>query len=242
MTASLVISLVLVFGLASRIASGAAGTSPVPSASVRLGAAAPTSAPDSCRSAARAIRYYRARTNEIRSLFSTTYPDRIAWPTCLLARRAAGEWQARAASARRSYDRWLRERGRTIRRLDRALAGHRMAGTGIFLERYGREYGVSPFFIAAVAWTESSLGDAACGPGGFNAWGLGNCGTAWTPEAYSSWAEAIASYARFLSSRWPGHSSPWSFRGYAKCDDCWARATAEHMIALGAPSTRTAYP
>lgn len=117
-----------------------------------------------------------------------------------------------------------------------------MAGTGPILEREGRRHGVSPFFMAAVAATESSLGRAACGPGGFNAWGLGNCGTAWTVPSFGSWAEAIAYYADFLASRWPGHSTPYSFNGYAACDDCWARKTSEWMGSLFGVSNRTRYP
>lgn len=68
--------------------------------------AALTAAPEHCLSAQGAIRFYRSRTNAWRARFSDRFPDRIKWPTCFLARRAAAEWMARASSARRSYERW----------------------------------------------------------------------------------------------------------------------------------------
>jgi hypothetical protein len=95
--------------------------------------------------------------------------------------------------------------------------------------------------MAAVAATESSLGHAACGAGGYKAWGLGNCGTAWSVPSFASWDEAIAYYARFLT-RWSGHSTPYSFRGYAACDECWARKVSEWMQRLFGVAARTAYP
>jgi hypothetical protein len=59
---------------------------------------------------------------------------------------------------------------------------------------------------------------------------------------FDTWDEAIAFYARFLSSRWPGHSSPYSFNGYAACSDCWARKVSSWMSALFGVSSRTRYP
>ena len=117
-----------------------------------------------------------------------------------------------------------------------------MAGTGAILERWGRHYRVSPFFMAATAATESSLGDAACGAGGYNAWGLGNCGSAWTVPSFGSWEEAIAYYARFLAHGWPGHSTPYSFTGYAACDACWGRKVSEWMHTLFGVPAVTRYP
>lgn len=199
-------------------------------------------APESCNYAAQAIRFYRSRTNEWRARFSDRYPDRIKWPTCFMARRAAKEWQARAFSARRSFERWYADVGRIVERLERVLEGTPMEGSGIYLERHGRRWGVSPFFMVATAATESSIGRAACGAGGYNAWGLGNCGSAWSVPAFGSWDEAIAYYARFLAHGWPGHSSPFSFRGYAACDDCWGRKVSSWMSSLFGVPARTAYP
>lgn len=129
-----------------------------------------------------------------------------------------------------------------VRRLDRVLASYPMAGTGRSLEKHGREHGVSPYFMVATAATESSIGIEACGPGGYNAWGLGNCGTAWRVPAFASWDEAIAYYAEFLADRWPGHSTPYSFRGYAACDACWGRKVSEWMGRLFGVAPETRYP
>lgn len=117
-----------------------------------------------------------------------------------------------------------------------------MAGTGADLERAGRQYHVSPYFMAAAAATESSLGAAACGYGGYNAWGLANCDGSWGVPTFHSWGEAYAFYARFLASRWPGHASPYSFRGYAACDECWGRKVSEWMHTLFGVPAVTRYP
>jgi hypothetical protein len=71
---------------------------------------------------------------------------------------------------------------------------------------------------------------------------LANCTGIWYVPAFRSWDEAIAFYANFLASRWPGHSSPYSFNGYAACDDCWARKVSEWMARLFGMPARTAYP
>lgn len=200
-------------------------------------------APERCLSARKAVPYYRQLTwahQQAAYHELADFTPKAQGHSCPFARYAATEWQGRAQASRVMLYRWRETVGRTVDRLNRALSRSRMAGTGAILEQEGRRYGVSPYFMAAAAWTESSLGDAACD--NYNAWGLGNCGSAWSVPSFSSWDEAISYYARYLSSHWPGHSSPWSFRGYAKCDSCWAEKTAEHMVALGAPSTRTTWP
>jgi hypothetical protein len=115
-----------------------------------------------------------------------------------------------------------------------------MSGTGASLERWGRRYHVSPYFMAAAAATESSLGDAACNT--YNAWGLGNCGSAWSVPRFTSWDEAIAYYARFLAHGWPGHSTPYSFTGYAACDSCWGNTVSRWMRSLFGVAAVTRYP
>ena len=117
-----------------------------------------------------------------------------------------------------------------------------MTGTGEILVRYGRRYHVSPYFMAAAAATESSLGAAACSNNRFNVWGLASCSGSWYVPAFRSWDEAIAFYARFLSGRWPGHSTPYSFRGYAACSECWGRKVSEWMNRLFGVSAVTRYP
>jgi hypothetical protein len=223
--------------------SGAAGVA-APSADSRAQADRPRAAPERCRSARGAVPFYRAGTWDWQQKRYGQLADRtplVRGKSCHWARYAAEEWTARAASARRSYDRWWKSVGQTVRRLDAGLAGTPMAGTGASLEKHGRRHGVSPYFMAAVAATESSLGAAACGAGGYNAWGLGNCGTAWSVPSFSSWDEAIAYYARFLT-RWSGHATPYSFRGYAACDECWARKVSEWMGRLFGVSSETRYP
>jgi hypothetical protein len=150
--------------------------------------------------------------------------------------------QRKAHAARVAYLAWHRKVGKTVERLNRGLSGSPMAGTGIVLERHGRTQHVSPYFMAAVAATESSLGEAACSNNQYNVWGLASCNGSWYVPPFRSWDEAIAFYARFLSSRWPGHSTPYSFRGYAACSDCWGRKVSEWMHSLFGVSAETRYP
>ncbi len=117
-----------------------------------------------------------------------------------------------------------------------------MAGTGTSLERWGRRFHVSPYFMAAAAATESSLGEAACSNNRYNVWGLSSCGSGWYVPAFASWDEAIAFYARFLASHWPGHSTPYSFTGYAACSPCWGRKVSEWMHSLFGVPAVTRYP
>lgn len=119
-----------------------------------------------------------------------------------------------------------------VARLDRGLAGSPMAGLGRTLERVGRRYHVSPYFIAAAAATESTLGAAACSNNRMNVWGLSSCGGGWYVPRWASWEEAIAFYARFLKSHWPSASSTYDYHGYAACTSCWGAKTASHMSRL----------
>lgn len=201
--------------------------------------------PRACESARRAVPFYRARTWAWQAKRDGDLADRtplIHHRTCHWVQHALSEWQGRARAAHQNYLRWWQSVGQTVRRLDQGLAGSPMAGTGVSLEKAGREYHVSPYFMAAAAATESSLGAAGCGPGGYNAWGLANCAGIWSVPAFQSWADAYAYYARFLASRWPGHSTPYSFRGYAACDECWARKVAEWMHTLFGVPAVTRYP
>lgn len=151
-------------------------------------------------------------------------------------------WTHRKASCSRLYAKI----GRTIVTLDRGLSGSPMAGTGALLERAGRKYGVSPYFMAAAAATESTLGRHACANNRFNVWGLSSCGSGWHVPSFTSWAEAYDFYARFLTGRtsvtsgWPHARTPWDYVGYAACSSCWGNSTAAHMSRLfGAPPVTT---
>lgn len=150
--------------------------------------------------------------------------------------RANNVWQKHSPGYRRYQLRTWQQRleqctarKRVIRTLQRGLAGTPMQGTEAALEAAGRRWHISPVFMAAVAGTESSYGAAACSNNRMNVWGLSSCGSGWYVPTWGSWAQAFDFYARFLTTRWPGATSPYSFRGYAACDTCWARKVTEHM-------------
>ncbi len=148
---------------------------------------------------------------------------------------------AKGASHRKPHISPLREQ--VVRRLDRGLASSPMARTGRALEASGWKWHVSPYFIAGIAATESTLGRAACYGNPFNAFGLASCnGSSWVPN-FRSWAHAYDFMGRFLSSHWPNARTPYEFYGYAACSSCWGSATAWHMRDLFgvAPETRYAF-
>lgn len=206
-------------------------------------AASLQSAPERCPSHRSGVAFYRGRYSDWRALrgTDTPYPVGRKPHNCADASYLADVWASRSFRERKITERWQRSIGQVIARLDRVLASTPMAGQGVYFERYGRQYGVSPYFMVATAATESSIGRAGCGPGGYNAWGLGNCGSAWSVPAFGSWAEAIAYYAKFLT-RWDGHSTPYSFHGYAACDECWGRKVSEWMGRLFRVPAVTRYP
>jgi len=198
-----------------------------------------------CRSARKAVSYYRDITYDRQRQRAGRLADRtpiVRGKTCRWARHAADTWQARARAAQKALERWRRSIGQVVARLNRGLAGTPMAGTGAILERWGRRYGISPFFMAATAATESSLGAAACSNNRYNVWGLASCTGSWYVPAFASWDEAIAFYARYLTRTWSSHSTPYSFRGYAECDACWGRSVSELMSSLFGVPAVTTYP
>ncbi len=81
-------------------------------------------------------------------------------------------------------------RAQTAITLNQGLRGTPMAGTGFALERAAHKWKVSPFFIAAIAATESSLGKKACRNNRYNAFGLASCGYSWRVPNFRSWADA----------------------------------------------------
>lgn len=110
-----------------------------------------------------------------------------------------------------------------------------MAGTGRALEAAGWKWHVSPYFIAAIAETESSLGAAACYRNRYNAYGLSSCTTGWRVPVFVSWAHSYDFMARFLTGHtavtrgWPRARSTYDYHGYARCSSCWGSKTAQHM-------------
>jgi hypothetical protein len=150
--------------------------------------------------------------------------------------------QRKARAVRLAYERWESTIGQVVHRLDRVLAPTPLAGTGRDLEEIGRHHHVSPYFIVAVAATESSIGRVACSSNHKNIWGLSSCGSGWYVPQFASWREAYTFFARFVNRQWPGHSTPYSFRGYAACSDCWARKVSSWMRSLFGVAAVTRYP
>lgn len=135
-------------------------------------------------------------------------------------------------------DRISPQRQKVVKRLDAGLHGTPMRDTGRELEAAGWKHGVSPFFIAAIAATESSLGEEACNGNPRNAFGLSSCGDGWYVPYFRSWAHAYDFMGRFLTERWPDAQTTYDYHGYAACSPCWGRKTAFHMRELfGLPAT-----
>jgi hypothetical protein len=117
-----------------------------------------------------------------------------------------------------------------------------MRGTGWKLEQAGHTHGVSPYFIAAIAATESSLGRASCRGNPRNAWGLASCGSSWSVPYFHTWAQAYQFMGRFLMSRWSGARTAYDYHGYAACSPCWGRKTAYWMQRLFGVGPGVRYP
>lgn len=134
-------------------------------------------------------------------------------------------WTRKLAACRKT----LHAHDATIRRLQRGLAGTPMDGSAGSLEAAGRRYGISPYFIAAIAGTESSFGAAACSGNPYNAFGLSSCTTGWHVPYFRSWSQAYLFMAKFLTDRWPRARTVYDYHGYAACSSCWGASTAGHM-------------
>lgn len=137
-------------------------------------------------------------------------------------------------------------REHVVQTLDRGLYGTPMAWTGRELEAAGWKWHVSPYFIAAIAGTESSFGAAHCTQSRYWIFGLGSCGRSWTPPYWQSWRGAYDYFARFLWDRWisRGARSATSI-GYTFCPPCgarWGAKVEEHMRALFGVGSGVRYP
>jgi len=109
-----------------------------------------------------------------------------------------------------------------------------MEGTGKIVVNQSKKYGISPYFVVAVAKKESSLGEASCSGNRKNVWGLGACGRVWNPPYFSSWVEAINYFIRFIDQRWPRADNPFQFYGYCSgCEVEWGNSVASHMRSAG---------
>lgn len=171
--------------------------------------------------------------------------------------RLAATKQGRAVRwQHRRMGRWARRelrdvrtsmwRAAVVRRLDRAMAGSPMEGTGRTLERVAWQHRISPFFIVAVAGTEAGDGRRpgihGCHRNPRNVWGLSSCGSGWYVPHFRSWRHAYTFYARFLRSRWPQATTAHHFYGYAACSPCWGRKTALWMRLLFGEGPGVRYP
>lgn len=192
---------------------------------------------DHCRALRKAVRFYRDAWRGWVAQMGRRVSGTIRGGPC--PRYLVGVLRAKAVAARQEYRLW---QSSIVRRLERGLRGSPMQGTGALLLRHGTRWHVSPYFMAAVAATESSLGAAACSNNRRNVWGLASCVNSWPVPYFDTWDEAIGYYAHFLASRWPGHSTPYSFRGYAACSECWAAKTSEWMRSLFGVEPRTVWP
>lgn len=187
-----------------------------------------------CVASQRAITYYRKAYSKTRTtMYLGAAVPRVWYHDCRTVRRRAVEWRERAGAAREVLRKWEVTIGAIVRRLNAGLANTPMAGLGAILEAEGRRYGVSPFFMAAAAGTESSFGAASCSGNRKNVWGLAACDGRWHVPYFDTWQEAIGFYARFLSSRWPSARTPYDYHRYAACDVCWGRKTTTHMGRFG---------
>lgn len=196
-----------------------------------------------CPYARLGVAFYRARFIHWTMQRGAQVPTWRRPRNCADARWLATVWAERSRLSRRKTELWRERRfDHVVRKLERAMSGTPMSGTGRDLEEIGRRYHVSPYFIVAVAATESSIGIAACSSNRKNVWGLSSCGSGWYVPQFASWAEAYAFFARFVNRQWPGHSTPYSFRGYAACADCWARKVSSWMNHLFGVPAVTRYP
>jgi hypothetical protein len=113
------------------------------------------------------------------------------------------------------------------------LAGTPMHTSVVALEAAARTWGISPYFIAAAAGTESAFGRLACRNNRLNLWGLGACDRYWHVPHFTTWQQAYGYYARFIRTRWPRARTAYDLHGYCQCGAAeWGRRTAWHMRRL----------
>jgi hypothetical protein len=188
-----------------------------------------------CPDLRKGISYYRTATWKWQRLIgiSRTKVSSEKVRTCEYAQWVVNLWRGRAAAAKAKHEKIQaserREISEHVRRLERGLAGSPMSGTGEILVEIGKRYGISPYFMAGIAATESSLGHAACSNNRYNVWGLASCVNSWPVPYFNSWYEAITFFADFLRDRWPTATTSYDYHGYAACSTCWGAKTASHM-------------
>jgi hypothetical protein len=128
-----------------------------------------------------------------------------------------------------------------LRKLRIGLSGTPMAGTERELEAAGKRWHVSPFFIAAIAGTESSFGAAACSGNPKNAYGLSSCTSGWRVPYFRSWAESYEFMGEFLTSRWPSSRTTYNYNGYAANSQAWGAKCEYWMRTKFGQSNKVSY-
>lgn len=120
-----------------------------------------------------------------------------------------------------------------VSNLRAGLSGTPMYASVVELEKAAKKYGISPYFIAAAAGTESAFGRLACKGNPYNAFGLGSCDRAWKVPHFYTWKQAYLYYARFIRTRWPRARTAYDLHGYCECGaTTWGSSTAWHMRRL----------
>lgn len=128
--------------------------------------------------------------------------------------------------------------------LARGLRGTPVARQAWVLEDVAYHDGISPFFIAGAAGTESSVWRAPCPGDRFNGWGVASCGAAWADPGFTSYRQAFDWYARYIRRQWPSARTPYDLHNYCGCGDiAWGNKTVAWIRQLfGNVPTGLAYP
>lgn len=139
------------------------------------------------------------------------------------------------------------------RDLNQGLANTPMRGQGFRLERTGRRWNVSPYFIALASGRESSFGTFGCRSNPRNVWGLKSCRTGPYIDidgdgdiddlpTFRTWGHAFTFFARYVRARFPHATTPYHFHGYCECGVAsWAGGIDRIATRLGWP-TGVKYP
>lgn len=120
--------------------------------------------------------------------------------------------------------------------IDGKLAGTPLKGTGRAFVSAGNAYGVSPWFLVAIAGHESSFGTKGFATNGsHNPFGLGVTGAAGAGMRFSTWEGAIRKAAATLGGplyKGAGKTSIEAIGARWAADPAWANGVAAQMASL----------
>lgn len=127
---------------------------------------------------------------------------------------------------------------RGIRTLCRQGAGGcALQGQAFTIEAVGFRERISPGFMVAASFTESSGGASPCCGQSMDIWGW------YYAPHFTDWKDAFTKYARFIHSRWPTARTAWDLVGYCACGTAaWGNRTSYWMARMGFGGGRLAYP